>query len=166
MALSSKRAFEAVHDHVVRQTPGPWHLLSLWPGMLFSHCSGFSSNATSSVRLFPEPLRFLSPSSESLSHYNGVMFSSNLLLSEIMVHICSCLFLVACARLRSSPPHFLAAPMAHGSSWARDQILAAAVATLDLKPTATSQGLNWCCCGDNARSLTHCATAGTPRLRS
>ena len=54
---------------------------------------------------------------------------------------------------------FLSPPVSYGSSWARDQIQFTA-ATPD--PTALCGGLNLCRRRDSTRSLTRCATAGTP----
>ena len=64
------------------------------------------------------------------------------------------------------PTLFLAAPMAYGSSLARDQIQAATAtyitpaATLD--PYLLGWGLNPCCHRDNARPLAHGTTVRTP----
>ena len=54
----------------------------------FSHCSAFSSNAASSHTLFLDQLRFPSPSSGSLFHYNDVTSSPDLSLSETVACIC------------------------------------------------------------------------------
>ena len=63
---------------------------------------------------------------------------------------------------------FSAASMAYGSSCTRDRTQAAAVtsatagALWDPSPTLLAWGSNQCCHRDNAISLTHCATVGTP----
>ena len=54
---------------------------------------------------------------------------------------------------------FLAAPVAHGSSWISDQIQATAAATLELKLTHSARpGMEL----EPPHRQAHCVTAGTP----